>query len=249
MHNALSFPRLHHPKNKIIGIYVPDGPAPPPGVTVTAAVTGSGSSSEIGAKKSLASGIGVPADACVYVMNPKGQHFRTVGQADRWNRIWLLPEEALYLLERGSLEIWWSSAEPDGHGQDGLDIPMSLQAAYTCLIGRAGLTLERFSVYSGLRRGGYVLIRAPSWDEREDEAPRSSIEKAPAFKEGGKRPGGIVEYFGRLLRLIYNANETASAVSGPVIGLGIHRRYGVLLSITWSYKFICLKPTDGRSNR
>jgi tRNA-splicing endonuclease subunit Sen54 len=224
MHNALSFPRLHYPKNKIIGIYVPDGPAPPPTASGGSSAAGSITAAP-GAKKPLASGIGVPADACVYVVNPKGQHFRTMGQADRWNRIWLLPEEALYLLERGSLEIWWSSAGPDGNGQDELDIPMSLQAAYTCLIGRAGLTLERFSVFSGLRRGGYVLVRAPSWDEREDdEVQRTSIEEKPSIKAGGEH-SGLMEYFGRLLRLVYNANETASAVSGPLIGLGIHRRY------------------------
>ncbi|THC98657.1 hypothetical protein EYZ11_001860 [Aspergillus tanneri] len=30
MHNALSHPRVHHPKNKVVGFYTPDGAAPPP---------------------------------------------------------------------------------------------------------------------------------------------------------------------------------------------------------------------------
>ncbi|EFE44618.1 tRNA splicing endonuclease subunit (Sen54), putative [Trichophyton verrucosum HKI 0517] len=139
MHNALSYPRLHNPKSRIIGVYYPDG---------------------------LQSG------ACVCVPNPKGQHFRTIAQADSLNRMWLLPEEALYLLERGSLDIRWPAEETWEKGIPETSsfelegtVPMSLQAAYACFLGRSGLTMERFSVYSGLRRGGYVVVRADTWDE------------------------------------------------------------------------------------
>ncbi len=43
----------------------------------------------------------------------KGQHFRTMGRADRWGRIWLLPEETVYLVERGSLDVRWPAQHID----------------------------------------------------------------------------------------------------------------------------------------
>lgn len=150
MHTALSWPRLHHSKHKVVGFYAPDGPVPPAGVD-------------------LQTNMGVPMDSCAYVPNPKGQYFKSIGRADRWNRVWLLPEEALYLLERGSLDIRWPVSEEDrGETEDDEGVPMSLQAAYACFMGRAGLTMERFSVYTGLRRLGYTVIRAPGWYDAYD---------------------------------------------------------------------------------
>ena len=71
----------------------------------------------------------------------------------------LLPEEALYLLERGTLQIWChpSAYDPslapgedlvwnDAHaGFDGC-VEMSAMEAFSRFIGRDGLTLERYQV-------------------------------------------------------------------------------------------------------
>ncbi|KAL1985385.1 hypothetical protein VTN96DRAFT_7946 [Rasamsonia emersonii] len=233
MHNALSFPRLHHPKNRVIGVYAPDGPAPPRAVLKKAATT-EGRAEDTSALKSdqtkvsmkaSATGMGVPADACVYVPNPKGQYFRTMGQADRWNRVWLLPEEALYLLERGSLDIRWPSSmvgsggDQDDENDNESSVPMSLQAAYTCFIGRGGLTLERFTVYSLLRRLGYTVIRAPSWDETKD------VHEGAFGTTQDNRGPGIIGFLGRLFRSIWNFNAAGRTAFGPLVGLGIHRSY------------------------
>ncbi|CAI4212553.1 unnamed protein product [Parascedosporium putredinis] len=73
---------------------------------------------------------------------------------------WLLPEEALFLVERGSMELWWPNKtlpdlfpplEVEGEGQaptsmlKGIDddeyetgLPLSLQGAYSMLIGSEG---------------------------------------------------------------------------------------------------------------
>jgi hypothetical protein len=74
-------------------------------------------------------------------------------------RLELLPEEALYLLEKGSLQCWKQegddSTAADGryNALDGKDIgsaalgtPMSLQQAYAEMIGRDDLSLERYQV-------------------------------------------------------------------------------------------------------
>lgn len=166
MHNALSFQRVHQPKNHTTAIYHPE-------------------------------------TNMAFVNNPKGTHFAKMGNilsAEdspfgndplRGQRMWLLPEEVLYLLERGTLDVRWPGVEGE---EDEGGLPMSLQGAYAMFItsdemtklrshsisdyrmfdarrlslvpsrGPATLTLERYSVYAGLKRMGYTVLRAPSWD-------------------------------------------------------------------------------------
>ena len=101
----------------------------------------------------------------------RGSHARTMGREGLtgWE---LLPEEALYLVERGNLEVRWRDSARGG-GQDQQEqedegLPMSLQAAYAFLVGALGLTVERFLVYAGLKRSGYVVLRGPAWYEGDD---------------------------------------------------------------------------------
>ncbi|PWY68443.1 hypothetical protein BO70DRAFT_366114 [Aspergillus heteromorphus CBS 117.55] len=220
MHNALSYPRLHHPKHHVTGVYAPNGPTPPRSAqTIETTI-----SEESQAKKPATTEVGVPAESCVYISAPKGQLFKTIGQADRWNRIWLLPEEALYLLERGSLDIRWPCSEVGDGDEDGTEdsgIPMSLQAAYAAFMGRSGLTSERFSVYTGLRRLGYTITRAPGWYNEEEGADVSESEQTSLMRQQGPGLAGI---FGRFLQWLYRPDEPTTAL-GPVAGLGFHRSY------------------------
>lgn len=55
-----------------------------------------------------------------------------------------LPEEALYLVERGSMFCW--SQIDDALGDEGT--PMTVQQAYAEMIGKENLTLERYQVSS-----------------------------------------------------------------------------------------------------
>ena len=216
MHNALAHPRLHFPKARIIAIYSPDGPTPLPASKTPepfSQETGSETPAR-GPKKGT--GIAIHPDACAYVTNPKGQHFKSLGQADSWGRVWLLPEEALYLLERGTLDIRWPCSMTGEDGEGPSELPMSLQAAYTCFIGRGGLTVERFSVFSGLRRLGYMVSRAPGWYDSEEEV--SGTVQAPHWPS-------INGLFGKFWDWFYSSNSTAT---GPVAGLGIHRSYSEL---------------------
>lgn len=113
-----------------------------------------------------------------YAYNPKGPLFTKMGQVlsgkddplgddgMRGHRLWLLPEEVLYLVERGTLDVRWPANDED---EDGNGLPMSLQGAYAMFIGdeefhEGALTFERYSVYSGLKRMGYTVMRAPSWN-------------------------------------------------------------------------------------
>ncbi|OQD90462.1 hypothetical protein PENANT_c001G05252 [Penicillium antarcticum] len=229
MHNALSFPRLHRPKTQIIAYYALGGYAAQAELDAqqdALQVKENQKPSESTQKKPPTDAskpppkpVNISPDACVLVPIPKGQYFKTMGQADRKNRVWLLPEEALYLLERGSLDIRWpSTSDPDA-----VSIPMSLQAAYACFVGHGGLTLERFSVYTGLKRLGYSFLRAPGWsDEIEDtEEIAPASEPSPPKFHGP----GLAGILGSLFKWIHDPRKTASTATGPIVGFGIHRHY------------------------
>ncbi|KAJ6500091.1 tRNA-splicing endonuclease subunit sen54 N-term-domain-containing protein [Mycena vitilis] len=78
-------------------------------------------------------------------------------------RLELLPEEALYLIERGTV-FCWKETSMDLIGVEGLEDvlgpPMSVQQAFSEMIGTEDLTLERYQVYAYLKRLGYVVTRA-----------------------------------------------------------------------------------------
>jgi tRNA-splicing endonuclease subunit Sen54 len=227
MHNAISHPRLHSSKTNVIGIYAPEGPTPLVTNVVKEPAQNDGDGDAAAPKpakvvKDPMSGI--PVESCVYVQNPKGIHFKSTGKMDRWNRAWLLPEEALYYLERGTLDIRWpaSITAPLQEGDEESGLPMSLQAAYACFIGRSGLTLERFSVYTGLRRVGYTLIRAPSWygDQGEDDlGVDDEIEHGPSFT------ASISNSWNRLYSSVSNLFGEDYSEQGPLIGFNIPHSY------------------------
>lgn len=127
----------------------------------------------------------------------------------------LLPEESLYLIGRGGLDLHWG---------DESGIPMSLQAAYAFLIGAdggRGVSMERFTVYAGLKRSGYIVQRGPSWDPRLDGLDASSaVSKQNAPAEG--QPLGL---FARIYQALFKASTTNPPAQGPLVGVGVYRNY------------------------
>ncbi|BFZ55763.1 tRNA-splicing endonuclease subunit sen54 [Savitreella phatthalungensis] len=77
----------------------------------------------------------------------RGIAFKSMGRADRENAVWLNAEEALFLVDRGSMELTYEGG-----------LPLSVQAAYVeCL---AHVPLHHYAVYAYLRRAGFQIIRA-----------------------------------------------------------------------------------------
>ncbi|KAJ6499095.1 tRNA-splicing endonuclease subunit sen54 N-term-domain-containing protein [Mycena sanguinolenta] len=91
-------------------------------------------------------------------------------------RLELLPEEALYLIERGSM-LCWKQTTLSLAGVDDLEevsgSPMSAQQAFSEMLGTEDLTLERYQVYAYLKRLGYVVTRTA--------APNSLYPTPPPF--------------------------------------------------------------------
>lgn len=247
MHTALSAPRTHPEKSHIVGQYLSDenqwkweddGPVRRTG-------------------------------RCVVVYKFKSTHAKTMGQADRNNWMWFLPEEALYLLERGSLDVRWPDSEDnstssasqeeapaalgDGDQPQGQDVPegneepkpgelpMSLQGAYASFIGKDGLTLERFNVYAGLKRSGYIVQRASTWyDDYHPEAnghvgPATSTQTpdqsttsstSPRSRPTATSSDGAAGLIHRICSWLFRPQRGESCPSlGPLVAPGLYRSY------------------------
>ncbi|KAK0455383.1 tRNA-splicing endonuclease subunit sen54 N-term-domain-containing protein [Desarmillaria tabescens] len=131
--------------------------------------------------KTVSYGIWHPSLARVSVPVARGTHFSSMGHsASRLakdkekptKRLELLPEEAIYLIERGSL-FCWKEIDIDLSGlEDVSGAPMSVQQVYAEMIGMEDVTVEKYQVYSYLRRLGYVVTRTvPPTSEYPAAAP------------------------------------------------------------------------------
>jgi len=78
-------------------------------------------------------------------------------------RLELLPEEALYLVERGAMLCWKACDLPVPHSsglEDVEGVPMTVQQAFAEMIGKEDLTLEKYQVFAYLKRLGYAVVRS-----------------------------------------------------------------------------------------
>ena len=217
LHTAISFPRIHYLKTPLVAVYDVD----------------SGES---------------------YIDNPVGVFPRTMGvvkgKSGHTNRLWLLPEETLYMIERGSLDVRWPTRMGEAprdeteQMQDGLDeaqgIPMSLQgASVACLgMGPSPPTLEQYLVYAGLKRAGYIVVRAGTWG---GQPPHGSPHGSPQGSTHGaldsdssssrSRSSWIIEYFRELWKRLSTSStapDAAHMAFGPLVKPGLYRNYSKL---------------------
>ncbi|WVQ80847.1 hypothetical protein IAT38_002954 [Cryptococcus sp. DSM 104549] len=144
----------------------------------------------------------------------------------------LLPEEALYLQERGTLQIWiGKDAETEEEIEAGVGewcaeeygvkgaIEMSVMEAFGAFIGREGLTLERYQAYAYLKRLGYNVQRSrqfipehfltqPTVIRLDEQDPQ-----LPPFTTWWLRlPRWIAGLFKRLGRAFQDAARSVSSV-------------------------------------
>ncbi len=180
-----------------------------------------------------------------------------------FDRLWLLPEEALFLVERGSMELWWPlrPLEAIVGGQDEEDdaaaaaaaddadgIPLSLQAAYALLIGpdsddqRGRIPLPSYQVYTHLRRAGYQVLRAVRTGCQPPLDPPLPVAQRPA-------PAGPIWTLWQWLFSLLTPRSWASAAaasllarraSGPLVQPGLYRSYGPIyaqLGLSSSHRY------------
>ncbi|KAM0430508.1 hypothetical protein ACHAPT_005856 [Fusarium lateritium] len=168
-------------------------------------------------------------DRVVMIEQERGSWQKDIGRAvpgkvERLGagRLWLLPEEALYLVERGTVDLWWPDLQLEellssdgtprtdmGPNDYEVGLPLSLEAAYSLFIGHEGergkITLPQFQVFSHLKRAGFYVLRAPPY-----EAPQ-----APASKT----------LWQWLFSFFSSGTQTRQKPSGPLVQPGLYRAY------------------------
>ncbi|KAG8129054.1 hypothetical protein E2320_015788, partial [Naja naja] len=99
-----------------------------------------------------------PQEGIVELKSPAGKFWHTMGFTQHGKQC-LLPEEALYLLECGSIQLFYK------------DLPLSVQEAYEELLSPKSVSLLKYQVdfkiwsstsaevYSHLKRLGYIVLR------------------------------------------------------------------------------------------
>lgn len=234
METVLSFTRTHKGNSWARGWYFPDRwehaedvvdfPDNPTKTAIVAAER-----REMHAKDRVVAVVGGDFNTAGRVIKSQGK------QTPGWDGVWLLPEEALFLIERGSLDLWWptkpmSEVFPVGeeHGEDGsvapdaeeedeyeLGLPLSLQAAYSLLIGNEGergkVSLRHFQVYANLSRVGYHVLRVPPPPAPEAEALIVTSQQTPLWQ--------------RLFSLFFSERRVKRPAYGPLVQPGLHRTY------------------------
>ncbi|XP_043441226.1 tRNA-splicing endonuclease subunit Sen54 isoform X1 [Prionailurus bengalensis] len=87
-----------------------------------------------------------PEEGFVELKSPAGKFWQTMGFSEQ-GRQRLHPEEALYLLECGSIQLFHQ------------ELPLSIQEAYQLLLTEDTMTFLQYQVFSHLKRLGYVVRR------------------------------------------------------------------------------------------
>ena len=190
-----------------------------------------------------------PESNAACVDKVKSQHFQTMG-TPKGGKEWLLPEEALFLIERGTLDCRWPVKREVGdheeyRTEDGA--PMSLQSAYAAFIGFEGgvggkLTLEMYNVYAGLKRSGYVVFRTGTWnDDRGGLLLRQEISQTPTKPQ----PSVFMRFFSNMWQRLSQPTHEITAhdlAFGPIVKPGLYRSY------TDIYRLLKLIPTHDRTS-
>ncbi|KAI5806715.1 tRNA-splicing endonuclease subunit sen54 N-term-domain-containing protein [Peziza echinospora] len=136
----------------------------------------------------------------------RGSHFKSIGRADSNAVTWLLPEETIYMVERGNLECWWEEG-----------IPMSLQGVYASCLEYCG-GLERYQVYAYLKRAGYILLRAPTFFS---DVPNESLYTPSHHTYYPSAPQ--IGLFKSIFRTIFGPHR--GGPSGPLIKNTMYQSY------------------------
>ncbi|XP_076844735.1 tRNA-splicing endonuclease subunit Sen54 [Brachyhypopomus gauderio] len=88
----------------------------------------------------------IPEEKLVKLLSPAGKFWQTMGFSDQGKQ-YLLPEEALYLMECGSVQVHYK------------DLPLSIQESYERFLSPETITLQQYQVFGHLKRLGYVVNR------------------------------------------------------------------------------------------
>ncbi|XP_053904391.1 tRNA-splicing endonuclease subunit Sen54 isoform X3 [Malaclemys terrapin pileata] len=119
-----------------------------------------------------------PREGIVELKSPAGKFWHTMGFTEHGKQC-LLPEEALYLLECGSIQLFYR------------DLPLSIQEAYETLLSQGTVSLLQYQVFSHLKRLGYIVLRfCPRLQDKKPKASGNPPEGEGTLEKASGSCGG-----------------------------------------------------------
>ncbi|XP_034046416.1 tRNA-splicing endonuclease subunit Sen54 [Thalassophryne amazonica] len=112
----------------------------------------------------LVTALWVQNEQIVELQTPAGKFWQTMGFSANGKQ-YLHPEEALYLMECGNLQVFEH------------DLPMSIQDGYEKFLSPQSLTLQQYQVFGHLKRLGYVVTRFHPSPEASSYARQLNLPK------------------------------------------------------------------------
>ncbi|XP_013865712.1 tRNA-splicing endonuclease subunit Sen54 [Austrofundulus limnaeus] len=120
---------------------------------------------------SLVKATWIPSEQIVELQTPAGKFWQTMGFSANGKQ-YLLPEEALYLMECGNVLVFYK------------ELPLSIQDGYEKFLSSDTLSLQQYQVFGHLKRLGYVVHRFDSSSEPSSYARQLNL---PQSRERGGR--------------------------------------------------------------
>ncbi|XP_075999329.1 tRNA-splicing endonuclease subunit Sen54 [Genypterus blacodes] len=107
----------------------------------------------------------IPDEQMVELQSPAGKFWQTMGFSANGKQC-LLPEEALYLMECGNLQVFHRK------------LPLSIQDGYERFLSSQTLSLQQYQVFGHLKRLGYVVNRFDPSAETSSYAKQLNLPQA-----------------------------------------------------------------------
>uniref|UniRef100_A0A8C7GMC4 tRNA-splicing endonuclease subunit Sen54 N-terminal domain-containing protein n=1 Tax=Oncorhynchus kisutch TaxID=8019 RepID=A0A8C7GMC4_ONCKI len=117
----------------------------------------------------LVKAVWIPSDMIVELQSPAGKFWQTMGFSAHGKQC-LHPEEVLYLMECGNLQVFYQ------------DLPLSIHEVYERFLYSKTMSVQHYQVFGHLKRLGYVVNRfdpssVPSQYERQLNLPQSETDQ------------------------------------------------------------------------
>lgn len=120
---------------------------------------------------SLVKGVWIPEERVIELQTPAGKFWQTMGFSANGKQ-YLLPEEALFLMECGNVQVFFQG------------LPFSIQDGYENFLSANSITFKQYLVYGHLKRLGYVVLR---FDPSSEPTAYSRQLNLPVSKDRGHK--------------------------------------------------------------
>ncbi|KAM3863985.1 LOW QUALITY PROTEIN: tRNA-splicing endonuclease subunit Sen54 [Diretmus argenteus] len=182
----------------------------------------------------------LPEEQVVELQSPAGKFWQTMGFSANSKQC-LHPEEALYLMECGNLQVFYR------------DLPLSIQDGYERFLSSKTITLQQYQVFGHLKRLGYVVNRfdpssVASSYERQLNLPQSQDRAGKKLKRK-RSPTSTSRRHHKPMPLARRTEFGAGAGGGPMFTPGRDTSQNTSPVPRWDFRSIPFPDLGSREGK